>query len=76
MKKYVKEESKKIPKNIGGLIEDEEQSILENEDEDNFPEDLVSMTKRTNNAFYKGNGNVSQDDYSPEDILREYQEFN
>jgi len=79
MKKHVQEEFKKIPKNIDKLIENEELNIINDDyDEDNeiMPEDLISLTQRANKAFYSGRGNISEDYPSPEDILKEYQEFN
>jgi hypothetical protein len=72
--KHIGEEFKKIPKNIGKLTEEE--ALDFNEDEEGAPEDLVSITQRTNKAFYKGNGDISREYQSPEEVLKDYQEFN
>jgi hypothetical protein len=79
--KYIPESAKKIPKNISSLIEDEEKNALDNkkadvsreiDEEEDIPEDLVSMAKRTERAYNMGNGDISENYESPEEVLRKY----
>lgn len=72
--KHIGEEFKRIPKNIGSLMENDKFSSIK--DDEDYIEDLVSMTKRTENGYNTGNGNVSQDYESPEEIIRDYEDFN
>lgn len=65
-------DNNKFVRNLDNLREMESEIDEESDD----VEDLVSVTQRINKAFYNGNGNISGDYRSPEEMLRDYEDFN
>lgn len=75
------EKISKINKDLGNLSGNENENFIkpQNEDEDieeaDNIEEVDNMIERTKMAFNRGDGNISDNYLSPEEILREYNSF-